>query len=171
MLYFLILKVAYLRHCFCFPIFTIFPSLWIIFFLSLSLSLSLSLHLSLSLFLYHFYFSNIPIFVSICCNQEVEAESLLTLPKYIVLFSCFASLFAVDFYSSCKKEEFLYDFHNITVRYQFIQKNIYFHHRCISYYVIYYWRYHDHVFNNENINWIFVSWHDMNTISIYSHIV
>ena len=53
---------------------------------SLSLSLSLSLHLSLSLFLYHFYFSNIPIFVSICCNQEVEAESLLTLPKYIVLF-------------------------------------------------------------------------------------
>ena len=116
MLYFLILKVAYLRHCFCFPIFTIFPSPWIIFFLSLSLSLSLSL------FLYHFYFSNIPIFVSICCNQEVEAESLLTLPKYIVLFSCFASLFAVDFYSSCKKEEFLYDFHNITVRYQFVKK-------------------------------------------------
>ena len=118
MLYFLILKVAYLRHCFCFPIFTIFPSLWIIFFLSRALALSLSL----SLFLYHFYFSNIPIFVSICCNQEVEAESLLTLPKYIVLFSCFASLFAVDFYSSCKKEEFLYDFHNITVRYQFFQK-------------------------------------------------
>jgi len=86
------------------------------------LPLSLSLSLSLSLFLYHFYFSNIPIFVSICCNQEVEAESLLTLPKYIVLFSCFASLFAVDFYSSCKKEEFLYDFHNITVRYQFVQK-------------------------------------------------
>ena len=52
----------------------------------------------------------------------MEAESLLTLPKYIVLFSCFASLFAVDFYSSCKKEEFLYDFHNITVRYQFVQK-------------------------------------------------